>query len=349
MTAAKEFAAPLAAQGKRLGVEGAQAGDDIVTSIQKLPKQISYEDAHELRSRLIAKREELNANPAANAPALGKIKKLIGILSGDLRQGLEQFDPRLATSLDAADTIYRDASKQFNNRLIRRLVKTGLDEQTGDPERIAKLIFQPGAIRKIERVKDAVDPATWGKLQQYAGHELLKKSESGGVLSGMALENTMTGRNGFGDTTLSAMFGDNPGLIQRWKDLATTLRTVQERPKGTPGGMLIQMKQGGAAIQLAAGVYGLTTSAYTGEFPTTAIGIMIAPIALAQMMTHKGTADLIIRGILTPIASPAAGALYGRLAAAALRPDMIDQRSVVKPAATLDRGPAVGLQRAFAN
>ena len=330
----KEFAKPLSEQGRRLGIEGLHAGDDIVNTFQKLPNQISYGDAQELRSRLIAKREELSVNAAANAPALGKIKKFIGMLSEDIRSGLNDFDPRLAQSFDEADRIYKTASQTFNNRLIQQLVKKGLDERMGNPEAIAAAIFQKGAVRRIERVRNALDPETWEKLQQYAGHTLIRQSEVNGVLNGKALANTLTGRSGYGEETLQAMFRDKPDLVQRWKDLSTALRTVQERPEGTPGSMLVQMKQGGAFIQAAGVGIGIATMSYSGEWPWEATGIIVAPIALAHAMTNPTVSRAIIHGVLTPLGSPTAGAIYGRIAGFMGLPRRPEPSATVQPAVT---------------
>lgn len=336
MTPAKEFVRPMVEQSKNLrGIESTSAGDDLVKAVQSLPGTLTYADAQALRSRLIAKVDEMSV-VNKNAPAIGKTKRLIQILDEQIDQGLEKFDPAIRDTWRAANTIYKEGNETYNNQIIRRLVKLAADQFGDKPEGVVRTLFRPGNETAIARIKEAVDADTWKQFQSFAVRDMMVRGSNDGVLNGVKLENAMLGHGGIGEQSLATVF--DAAQLKTLRDFATTLKVVQAKQGEGIGGMAVQLTQAGAIMNLVSNIV-------EGVEKETAT-IILGPAVIAKLMTNPTTAKWLIQGIQTPLISPTAGSIVGRLANAAVppskRPDI--------PAMPKPSSPAKsGLQGIFAN
>jgi hypothetical protein len=89
----KAFVAKSRSLIKELGsIEAKNAGDDLVSAIEGLPKTITFDAARELRSRLIARVDEFSVLNK-KAPAIGKAKRLISLLDEAITKELRAYKP----------------------------------------------------------------------------------------------------------------------------------------------------------------------------------------------------------------------------------------------------------------
>ena len=307
----KRMTVPLAKISEALnGIEGSSAGDDLVKSIQGLGDTMDFTTAKALRSRLIAKADQMSIDNK-NAPAIGVTKRLVKALDGEIDKGLNAFDPGARDMWRDANKIYREGEQTFNNRLIRGLVKKGMEEFGDNPEAIAKSIFQPGKVTSINRIKEAVDSGTWKQLQSFAVQDLLAKGSLDGVITGKKLDAAMFSRTGYGPNMMGAVF--EPGQLDRLKAFSSALRLTQEKQSEGTGRMLIQLTQGGAALNLIAGASGFADTDFNAESGV----ILLGPAVLAKLLTHAPTANWLIRGVQMPAHAGQAGAIAGHLLSAA--------------------------------
>jgi hypothetical protein len=320
-------------------IEGGTAGDDLVSSIQEMKGTIPFAAAKSLRSRLIASADQMHIDNK-NAPAIGVTRRLVKALDGEMEKGLERFDPSTRDMWREANRIYREGESTFNNRLIRGLVKKGMEEFGDNPEAIAKTIFQPGRITSIARIREAVDAPTWKQLQSYAVQDLFKKSSLDGVVTGKKLEAAMFGRTGYGEQMMHAVF--DPGQVDRLKAFTNALRVGQEKQSEGTGRMLIQLTQGGAAINLLSEMSGLSDTGFTTESGV----ILLAPAIMSQLLTHAPTANWLIRGVQMPAHAPQAGAVAAHLLSVAfprplarMAPDTAERRTRTSPQTSLHPMP----------
>ena len=87
----KEFAQKQRVRSRDLGnIEAKNAGDDLMDAIMNLPDDIPYGAAQELRSRLISRADEFSVLNR-KAPAVGKAKKLAGMVDGEIEKSLKGY------------------------------------------------------------------------------------------------------------------------------------------------------------------------------------------------------------------------------------------------------------------
>ena len=89
----KRFAEPLTGVAEELGgIEASMAGDDLLSAVMDLPDTLSFDAALDLRSRLAAKVREMSIINKS-APAVGKTKKIISLIDGEIEGMLKGIDP----------------------------------------------------------------------------------------------------------------------------------------------------------------------------------------------------------------------------------------------------------------
>lgn len=307
----KKFAKPLKQLAKELGgIEGKNAGDDIISSMLGMNDTISYEVANELRSRLLGIVDEFSViNPKAKA--IGRAKRLISLVHEATENGLKDFDKINKTnSLEvwtAARRIYRQGSEQFDNRFIRSLLRKGDSTQGGDPEAIVGAIFKPGRPTRIRRIKKAMlaktNPRSWERMQSYVLEDLFKKAtkkgtaeigeEAGiqtGEIIGANLLESMYGRTGLGEKMMREIF--SPAQLKNITEFANALKVAQARQGSGLGRMAIQLSQ-------VSGVVSLTYGAVSGDPSAVGTGsiLVLGPAVLARAMTNPRIGNALIHGL----------------------------------------------------
>jgi len=299
----KEFAAQVRSTTKNLSdIEAKNAGDDLISAIQDLPDDIGFDVARELRSRLISRVDEFNVLNK-KAPAIGKAKKLISLTDQAIEDSLGAH-PDVLDSWRIANRFYKEGSEKFNSTMIRRLVKLADDTGTG-AEMIAPSIFKPGAVSKVRKVKAALQPAEWTKMQGFFMEHLMQKStDVDGVLMGKRLLNHLEGKPGsFGKEMISESF--NPQQIEALKQLGSALKIAQDKPSEGAGKVLIQLTQAGAL-----------GAVLTGNLEIPAATIIFGPAVLSKMLLNPTVCKTLTTGLTLPAKSPQAAGILARLIAA---------------------------------
>lgn len=144
----KNFAKPLQRRaGKLEGIEAKNAGDDLVSAVMDLPEQLSYKEATELRSRLISRINEFSVINK-KAPAIGKAKKMVGLLDKAIGKSLGEIGAptgqaairRGAVLSEGLDHSIADAVDVFNsNGIPTKWSHSGMvDEHKGMYPKIAE-------------------------------------------------------------------------------------------------------------------------------------------------------------------------------------------------------------------
>ena len=109
----QNFSRPLQKRARTLeGIEAKNAGDDLVDAVMSLGDDLSYKEAVELRSRLISRIDEFSILNK-KAPAIGKAKKLVGLLDGAIGKSLKGY-PRLVGLV-----VERSTEGQYREKLRR--------------------------------------------------------------------------------------------------------------------------------------------------------------------------------------------------------------------------------------
>lgn len=308
---AKNFAGPLAKRGRKLGgIEAKNAGDDLMDAIMDLPDNLSYKEAIELRSRLIARNDEFSIFNK-KAPAIGKTKKMVKIIDRSIGKALKDLPPDAEgltplAKWRTANKFSKTGQKELNSTLLRRLIKMADDTRTG-AEMIAPAVFKPGKVSVVRQVKKVLDPKDWRKMQGFFMEHLLQKSSTDGEVIGKRLLSNVSGKPGsFGMPMLNEIL--SPHQLKSLQMFGKAVQLAQKRQSEGSGKVLIQLSQAGAIGALLKGTMELAAGT-----------ILIGPALLGKMMTRPWMANLLTRGLTMPAGAEEAAGLMARITAAAYR------------------------------
>jgi hypothetical protein len=304
LTKLRRFAGPLGEIARNLKGFGSDVGgDDILAKVGALDNDIDYVTAQALRSRLIAMGDTYSIENK-KAPARGVLKEALNIVDEALDEGLGRFDPFMRDQWRKANEIWLGTEKQYNNKMIRELVNIGLNKKEGLPENVFAAAFQPGQETKLTRVKDAVGPETWRKVQAQGTAYIWKQAMDGGVLSGQKLTETL---EKVGPGTLNVLY-DKEQLkwLERFANLA---RQQQKQPAESTGRMLVQLKQGGAIVEVLGAAGSIGYYGTTGDVSGSAMFFTLTPAVIGQLFTRPALAKAFVMGMTTKATSSDAAEL----------------------------------------
>ena len=308
------------------GIGNTSLGAELLQQISSRPDEIGVGALMDIRKTLIAQQDALLADAATKKsraiPILGKLR---GALDKEIDKTLSAFDPAVAAMKKDADRIWRQGSKLYDNRLIRKLTKQLELDGGGNPDAVANILFKPRNATRIKAFRDALakkgeNPLTtkaWKNVQRAGFEKVLVDAMSDGVIVGSKLKNAL-GPKGLGDKATVAAFG--PDGAQRIQNFAKAVAGTQA--KGSTGGKVaIQLTQGGVAVKT--GQLILATAIGGGgqftESPGTALStagvILLGPRVLAGILLRPNLTKALITGMNVSAKSPEAKAAIGRLAA----------------------------------
>ena len=272
--------------------------------------KFSYIDLAAKRASLASHKQMLIAKEAFNAiaPVDKTLKVMDDMLSPEaLRKA--GLNPKAADALEEARTFYKDGKDVFERGTINALLNKGAKE-TADLGSIFQNITKGNKIDLLTRVLndiEALPRVTKNNLDIYGQAVTqkqvkdLKNSLRGHFLSNMLAdafeENVQFGGFYKVDKFMRALDNNAETLKKLYPDVAdrvklenlqTTLGFAQGRISdisGIPGGVLIQLKQAGAAGQLLQFGGGLFAGglAVTGNIAP-ALGVIIAPKYIGKAM-----------------------------------------------------------------
>lgn len=315
LKAAKDFAKKRmeSAVGAK-GLEAEHSGDDILKTVLSMDDVVDYSTAKEIRTRIMAAESRLSSTNK-KAPAIGISKQLVKEIDSGIEEGLKSFDETVYDMWRGVNADYNAIKKQYNNQFLKRLIKRGDDtaDRLGEPEAIADMIFKPGAVSNIKKVKVALgsNSKSWEQLQGYYLRSLMSKSvDAEGHIVGEKVLKNLYGRSGMGHEALNEIFSSSQ--LKEIKEFANALRVQQSKPVVGTGKVWIQLKQAGAAGAFLGG-------AATGNPTAGTLGaatILLGPGALARVLLNPRAAKWLTTGIKLPPKTAAYSSILTRLSRA---------------------------------
>jgi hypothetical protein len=280
----------------RKGIGSSQAGDTLLKKVLQLDDTISFKQAQALRSAFL---DEKSAMSVTRDKAMGLTKKFIGLTDSAIEDGTKELSPDALKAWRGANAFYRRGQETFHKKLVSTLTKSLAE----NPEVAVKKIFRPGATEQIKVIKGIVDKKTWTTLKTaYLEQLLVESADVDKVVLGKSFLQKL---NKIGRPTLKEVYnGEELRAIESIGELGR----IMQRPTGGSGGMLIQLKQAGAVIQLL-GLVGLSTERFTATSGTLVIG----PPVLSRMIANPKWSKWLAQGYKMPANSPQALALATRI------------------------------------
>lgn len=299
----KEFARrTMKTAAARKGIGSTQAGDTLLKKVLQLDDVISFRQAQALRSALL---DEKAAMAITRDKALGLTKQFIGLTDNAMQRGTKELSPEALKAWRVANKFYRQGMETFNKKIIKNLTRNLAE----NPEVAVRKIFRPGASKQIRVVKNLVDKKTWYTLQTGYLEQLIRETTQpdGSVLGTGFLRRL----NKMGEPTLKEMFNGRELTAIR---LIGQMGDVIQRPTGGSGGMLIQLMQGTAVINL-----GRMALGGAKFLPAESAVVVIGPPVLSRMMVKPQFARWLSYGYKLPARSPEAAAIGARLVKEAIK------------------------------
>ena len=304
------------------GIQWQGVDSESKTLIEKTFKQdetLSFGDAQALRSNLLDAQRALEKVTGATK-ASGKLGVAVNELTKAMDMAAWQTSPETLAKYTKIKKQARDGFEVFNDKFIADLIMANKQ----NPERIGEYIFRTGNVEEVMKAKRAVrlsarytgqsSDAVWNQMQKGYLDTLLRRSSTTSELTASTTVQSVIGEgldvsgsklikeitDPKKSRTLEAVFGKK--TRDEILDFAVIAERVQRRPEGGLG-MLIQLTQGGAVLAVVGGV------ATLGEASTT----LLAPLALAKIMTSEGGAKLLATALKTPKGSKGAALVMVKL------------------------------------
>lgn len=285
----------------RKGIGSTQAGDTLLKKVLQLDDMVSFKQAQSLRSALL---DERSAMAVTRDKAIGLAKQFVRLTDDAMDTGgktLGKADDAV-NAWRVANKFYREGQEKFNKKIIKSLSKSLAE----NPEVAVKKIFRPQASRQIKVVKDLVDKNTWQQLKTANLEHLIREaSDADGIVLGKSFLNKL---NKLGDDTIKTIYNQQELASIR---SVGKLGEILQKPTGGSGGMVIQLMQAGAAMNLLTG--GIP------QLTQESAAVLIAPPVLSRMIANPTFSKWLGSGFRMPRSSPAAAALVTRILKAKLK------------------------------
>jgi len=292
LTNLKTFAAE---ELKNLGLKGQSS--NLKTFLQDIlsePNYTTFKRANILRGDFLEESRRFTTE------TLGKKKgRLSAIASQEITDAMDNsvVPNSVKSLLKDANKHYREGAEVFNDTLFKKIIDN-------DPDLVYKSIIaagdRPTLVKKTfeilnKRVKDVGERNILkNKIRGEFLDDLMSKSQRSNDQFGVELDAEKLFKNfAKKEDTFKAIFSSKE--INNFKKFQNALKFAQGRKSktgGLPGGMMIQMKQSGALIQLAS-----AASAYGTGMTGVSAGILIAPAIIARAFTTPKIIKALTLGI----------------------------------------------------
>ena len=282
-----------------------ETGMQMLTDLSNMPDQTTFANAQLMRSQLL---KSARARDLADIET-GLSKKFAGVLDEAMEGAARSLSGDAAEAYRAANAFYRSGVEQFQNKFIQSLVKK-------NPEKVAESIFQRGGVTLVRQARAAVDEAAWAEVQGAFLRRTIQNSTDDvtGFLSGRKLQNALFAKTGVSTEVLDAAYGNE--TRRKLQGLVDALRLTQDRPSEGTGRIFIQLKQAGAATDVA----GAAITFGVG-FPKTAAMIMLGPAALSRVFTNPTAIQWLTTGLTLGPGTEAGARALSQLSAFAFKAD----------------------------
>lgn len=314
VTDLKRFADDLADQYSRIGGVGkSDAGGKLIDQLKKVPDQISFGDAHELRSNLLAQVRDLRAT-GTETKALATASQAARRIDAAMEASTKSLSPQLLQEYRNISKFYRHGKEAFNNDLITSLMR----EQ---PERVGEELFKIGNVSEIIQAK--------ASLRQAMLHDKsVDAADAYRRLQAGYLNAKLTGRGAtdkMGETTAQNLLKDlaesrtdrqfavmfTPEQREAIHDFAkTAYLTLNNKPQNF--GVLAPLMQASA---IGVGLASMTGMQQNKEMTMAAVGVLFGPWGLAHVLTNPRAVSVLAKGLKLPAGIPASAPIITKLSA----------------------------------
>lgn len=277
----KKYAISQSQAAERFGRLGAsEYGDTLYKRTADIPDLMSFEDAHELRSRIMKDKDKLNIT---KDPAMASASRMIKLVDEQMESAASKLSGKALAEWRYANEFYKGKYiKRFRNKWTEAILKRGAD----NPEFVGRHIFKNRAVSNINRLRQIVDNQTFDRIRAGWLSELLDaaRDPSTGTVSGRGI---LSNLNRFGEKAGRVLMGDG-----KYNAVKTFGRIVEEQQK-RGNAMLFQLMQGGIAAGIAASiVYGEPGTALTG------IGVFMSPYAFSKALLSPAGRRYLTDGLI---------------------------------------------------
>ncbi len=277
-----------AAPSKNLG--SARAITTLTNKVRKWKAASSFSEAITQRSNILKEVRKLEGFLGGKDAALTRAgKKLADAVDNVMKFTAKKHSDDAYNAWRLANRAVADKHKIFGNELIRGAVKMAKK----NPEKVAEHFFKPEGVTTMRQLIDATggtNTETFKALRAGWLESVMKKTT-------VAKDATLMGQNfaaeitGMGDDMLSLIF-PNEKHLQRILDVAETGKIIQT-PIGGGGGMVAQLTQSGALIDVFVGLP-------TGKKPSGgSMFIILSPLGIGKILSSEGGAKWLAEGAST--------------------------------------------------
>lgn len=243
----KKKAAKMAEIAGQSNLGSAKYTKRIATAVSEWPDYTdSFMDAHRLRSDLL---EEVRLLELAENIKLPKVHRNVDILAAltdqTMARAAKEHSPEAYIAWRAANKLTKEGKGILNNEVVNGAVKLAYR----NPEKVAPSIFKPNGTKTLLAVKKAVDDNTYRALLASKLDNLMTSSSRDEILLGKTFKKKLLD---LGSDMHKVMF-DDPKHFQDVLDIAN-LGEILQSPTGGGGGMIAQLTQAGAIIDLTVGL-----------------------------------------------------------------------------------------------
>lgn len=281
------------------GNPAAVYGDDVarvLKDISNLSSDVSFAQAHQLRSILNSRLRDLKVEVGKNSPVVAELSKAVKSIDDAMDTSAKQMDPELLARYRSTQQFYKESlDKLFPETVLKILVK--------EPERIGEAIYKAGNQSEIRAIKDAlaqaktIDPA----LDSKAIQQSLNRGYVESFLGEQGAENTLKEFVSINDKLRKdAKFRRTfeEALSPEAQNSIRALSKSAELSAKTPGSglsLFIAGKQADAASSVAA-VLGTGTALYQDPLLGAAVGagVLLTPKILAKIATNPKAANQLV-------------------------------------------------------
>jgi hypothetical protein len=299
----KEFAQQQIDDAARIGGRSLTPGSIAsLNQVLAIPTDtLSYVDAAALRTSFL---DDVPAMELVKDKGVGLTKQLIektdNLITGDgAKFGLSEDAEAMRR---VANKFYKEnvGKTKFGNQAVRKIIKN-LDEQT--PEKIAGIVFKPGASKTVKIAKDVLGENAFTRLRsQWLDDVILTTQNPEQVLKGGTFLRRM---NRMGNETLNAIF-DSPQHVSDVLRLGVGAELIQKATGGA-GQLVAQQAQFGALIGLAGGA-----GRGSGRAQAVLAGVIGVPAAFSKIIQSAKASRVLVQGLSLPPGSKQAASILAR-------------------------------------
>lgn len=293
---------------KKIGDVGkTERGGRLIDQLSKVEPNLTFKEAHELRSSLLSTARDLKAS-GQESIALRNVRDAISKVEKAMDDAAKAAGSNVYKEYRETSAFFRRGKDAFTNDIIEKAIST-------NPERIGEYLFKTGNVSEITQAKAA--------LRQAARHDpsidtrRVWQSMKSGFLEAKLTGKGMTNVEGETiaknflkelaekkhDRTMQAMF--SPHELAKIKEFAiTTMRTTAKKGQTSELGVIVPIVQATAFVDMV-----------TFQFnnPYLDAAVIVTPYALARMATNPRVVNMMIRAMTTPPSTSKGAAIATQL------------------------------------